>query len=382
MNETENTGEFSAEETLDETDKKCPACGGTLDFDPKTGELVCAYCGTVVDIEDEEKASAAELDFSEAENRENKDWGTEKRVIICKNCGAETVYDAETVSGECPYCGSNQVMEAGGEDIMAPGGVCPFTVTKDGAADSFGSWLKGKWFCPGSAKKAARAGKMRGVYLPYWTFDTETRTSYTARYGKERVVRRGKETEVRIEWYRTYGRYDKFVNDELICATKNHDAAMLRGIEPFDTESNLEYKPEYIAGFASERYSVGLSDAWESAKVKIKNDIESDVYSEVRSRHHTSHVKDVNVSVFYDEIKYKYLLLPIWISSFKYKDKTYNFMVNGRTGRVNGKYPVSPLRVAAAIALGAGAAALIGWLFMNGESEAAMQIQNMYGFLL
>ena len=371
MNETENMGELRAEETLEQTDKKCPTCGGTLDFDPKTGELACAYCGTIVDIEDEAKESAKELDFDEAENTENRDWGAEKRTVICKNCGAETVYDAETVSGECPYCGSNQVMEAGGENIMAPGGVCPFTVTKESASQSFLGWLKNKLFCPSAAKKAAKAGKMHGIYLPYWTFDAQTHTFYTARYGKERVVRRGKETHVRIDWYHTRGSYDKFINDELVCATKNHDTAMLRGIEPFDTESNLEYKPEYVAGFASERYSVGLRDAWKEAKSDINREIDSDVHQKVRTEHHTSHVDSVRLSVSYRNITYKYLLLPVWLSTYTYKGKVYRFMVNGRTGRVSGKYPVSPLRVAIAVVLGIAAVALLAWLFMGGDSSGA-----------
>ncbi len=377
MTETENTPEFSAEKTLEQTDKKCPACGGTLDFDPKTGELMCTYCNAIVDIEDDAKERARELDFNMAENAENRDWGTEKRAVICKNCGAETIYDAEAVSGECPYCGSNQVMEAGGENIMAPGGVCPFTVTKESAAGRFLSWIKGKIFCPSAAKKAAKAGQMHGIYLPYWTFDAQTHTFYTARYGKERVVRRGKdkETQIVIDWYHTRGSYDKFINDELVCATTNHDRAMLRGIEPFDTENNLVYKPEYIAGFASERYSLGLRDAWGEAKRDIESGIDSDVERKVRNEYNTTHVDSVRINVSYGNLTYKYLLLPVWLSTYTYKGKVYKFMVNGRTGRVSGKYPISPLRVAIAVLLGLCVVGLFVWLAASDASGTAVVVQ-------
>lgn len=373
MNETENTGEFSTEveETLEKTDEKCPQCGGTLDFNPETGELICTYCGATVDIDDDEKKRAKELDFLMAENDASCDWGAKTRTVICKNCGAETVYDAGTVSGECPYCGSNQVMEAGGEDIMAPGGVCPFTVTQSTAGERFAGWLKSKLFCPRAAKKAAKAGKISGVYLPYWTFDSDTYSSYTARYGREHTVRRGKETHVEIRWYHTRGFYNTFINDELVAATGKHDKKMLAAIEPFDTENNLEYKPEYLAGFASERYSLGLSEAWEEAKQGMASTIESDVYAKVRSEYNTNHVDSVRVHTDYRNVTYKYLLLPVWMSSFEYKGKTYRFMVNGRSGRVGGKYPISPLRVALAVLLGISAAMLLAYIFASGEADVA-----------
>lgn len=373
MNEKENTGDFfaEAEKTLEKTDEKCPQCGGTLDFNPETGELSCTYCGATVDIDDEEKKRASELDFNLAENAASRDWGAETRTVVCKNCGAETVYDAQTVSGECPYCGSNQVMEAGGESIMAPGGVCPFTVTKSTAGERFGAWLRGKLFCPRAAKKAAKAGKISGIYLPYWTFDAHTYSSYTARYGREHTVRRGKETHVEIRWYHTRGFYNTFINDELVAATGNHDKKMLATIEPFDTENNLEYKPEYLAGFASERYTLGLSDAWDEARQDMARTIEADVYAKVRREYHTSHVDSVRVRTDYRNVTYKYLLLPVWMSSFEYKGKTYRFMVNGRSGRVGGKYPISPLRVAIAVLLGLSAAALLGYLLMYGEADTA-----------
>jgi len=380
MNETENTGAFSeeTEETLERTDKKCPQCGGTLDFNPETGELACTYCGATVDIEDEDKTRAEELDFRLAEHSASCDWGAQTRTVVCKNCGAETVYDAETVSGECPYCGSNQVMEAGGESVMAPGGVCPFTVTNESARTCFSKWLKSKLFCPRDAKKAAKAGKITGIYLPYWTFDTDTRSEYTARYGKERTVRRGKETKVVIHWYHTHGRYGCFINDELVCASQNHDMNMLRQIEPFDTEQNLEYKPEYLAGFASERYAVGLSDAWVKAQAEIREKLANDIREKVAREYRTNHVDSVRFHTDYRNVTYKYLLLPVWMSSYTYKGKTYRFMVNGRSGRVGGKYPVSPLRVALAVLLGLGAVALFAYLFMYGGAEdmAEVYIRN------
>jgi hypothetical protein len=262
-------------------------------------------------------------------------------------------------------------MEAGGESIMAPGGVCPFTVTKSAACERFTGWLKGRLFCPSAAKKAAKAGHFSGIYLPYWTFDADTYSNYTARYGRERTVRRGKETRVEIRWYHTRGFYHRFINDELVAATKNHDKKMLESIEPFDTDNNLEYKPEYLAGFASERYSVGLNEAWDDARRDMARDIESDIYAKVRREYHTSHVNSVHVYTDYRNVTYKYLLLPVWMSSFEYKGKNYRFMVNGRSGRVGGKYPVSPLRVAIAVLLGLSAAALLAYLFMQGEADTA-----------
>ena len=54
------------------------------------------------------------------------------------------------------------------------------------------------------------------------------------------------------------------------------------------------------------------------------------------------------MSTAYSDITYKYLLLPLWKSSYCYKEKRYHFAVNGQTGKVSGKAPISALRVAIA----------------------------------
>lgn len=145
--------------------------------------------------------------------------------------------------------------------------------------------------------------------------------------------------------------------------------ACFPGIEPFDTENNVAYKPEYIAGFASERYSVGLKAAWEKAKNFIKSRLLSHITAKIKKEHHADRVDSVNVKTAYRNITYKYLMLPVWMSSFVYKGRVYQFMVNGQTGKVSGKAPVSPLRVAIAVFIGVVIVGLIAVALLYGGGE-------------
>lgn len=343
--------EINMAETMKETDKKCPQCGGVMDFNPATGGLKCPYCDYEQEIEKSADESdtpqkAAELDFASAEFTENCDWGIATKTVICKACGAESVYDTMETAAVCPFCGSNQVMEANEQNTMAPGGVVPFSVSDKDASERFKQWIKKKWFCPKLAKDSAKAKRFKGIYLPYWTFDTEGSAHYTAKYGIDHTsTDEDGHTKVDTIWYSTSGYYVQFYNDELVLASNQHDSKMLHGIEPFDTENNKAYKPEYIAGFVAERYSLGVKDAWETAKISIKKKMNKEINSKILADHSADHVKQLNFAPQYDAVTYKYLLLPIWVSNFVYKDKVYQFMVNGQTGKVHGKTPISVPKV-------------------------------------
>ncbi|MBO5484995.1 MAG: hypothetical protein J6K58_06995 [Lachnospiraceae bacterium] len=331
-------------ETNEETDKKCPQCGGVMDFNPATGNLKCPYCDyeEIIQIQKEEPKKAEELDFYAAEHTANKNWGTETKTVLCNACGAQSIYDALQTSAVCPFCGSNQVMDANSQDTIAPGGVVPFRISDKEASELFKKWIKRRWFCPKLAKDSAKPKRFNGIYLPYWTFDADTYSSYHGDYGIDHK-RKDREGNIHIEtdWHRTSGSYREFINDELVLASSNHDMSILHKLEPFDTENNKAYKPEYIAGFVAERYSLGLKDAWNTAMISIRAKLKHHISDKIQREHHADHVRNVNLRTDYSDITYKYLLLPIWISNFKYNDKVYQFMVNGQTGKVAGKTPVS-----------------------------------------
>lgn len=370
-----NDGYYESDEyikhvdTKDETDRKCPNCEGTMDYNPETKGLKCPYCGyeEEIKINDSNLDKAQELDFSLAEQKGNCDWGAGKKVVICESCGAESVYDELQISNECPYCGSNQVMEEKGKETLAPGGVVPFVITAKEAAVRFKGWIKRRLFCPRKAKQSAKPKAFKGLYLPYWTFDTHTESDYTAQYGKHRLVKDddGKD-EIVTDWYRTSGTYTENIDDQLVIGTNRHDESMLRKIEPFNTADNKTYKPEYVAGFIAERYSIGLKDAWEKAKGFISSRLRSNIRSKILRNHNADEVRNLNIRTSYSRVTYKYLLLPVWISSFRYNDKIYQFVVNGQTGEVAGKSPISPLRVAIAIIIGIVVIGLVYYFYTQG----------------
>ena len=346
-----------SETTVKETDKKCPNCGATIKFDPASGKLNCEYCGYSCELPKADDENAiVELDFEAEANKESFDWGQEKKSVECKHCGAVTIYDALETSAVCPFCGSTSVMPAANANSVSPGAVVPFSVTKETAGESFSKWLKKKWFAPKKAKKNARPDAFQGVYLPYWTYDTQTTSNFTAQAGYDRKVKKKDGSyETVTDWKFVSGVYQEFIDDETVMASKRHEKSGVKDCEPFKLSKLVPYSPQVLCGFAAERYSIGLKEGWEKAQQSIKSKLSSHIESHVKSVWNCNRVSHVRFSTIYSNITYKYILVPAWISSFQFKDKVYQFAVNGQTGKVGGKAPVSALRVILAVLLGIGA---------------------------
>ncbi|WP_219834985.1 hypothetical protein [Paenibacillus sp. R14(2021)] len=357
----------------------CQGCGGQMMYDTASQTLKCRYCGSERQVEDgtEQAPVEYELDFNDEDKASMKDWGAEQQVIKCGNCSGEMLLPANQTAAVCAFCGSPKVLSQGNPGSIRPESVIPFHVSREQAAQAFNAWRKKKWFIPNAFKKGSVSSNLNGIYVPFWTFDTNTDSSYRAEVGvyhyrmetRTRVVNGKTETyteQVRYTvWHWTSGTYRQFFNDVLIPASGQYDSKLLHKLNDFKLNQLTPYKPEYLSGFIAERYSVSLPAGWEEAKSRV----DAELQSEIRSGISGDEVRFLSIDTRYFDQTYKHILLPIWNANYLYQSKTYRYMVNGETGSVTGRVPRSGWKIAAFVLVCLVLLGVIGFIIAQQQSN-------------
>ncbi|QHT62859.1 hypothetical protein GXP70_24680 [Paenibacillus lycopersici] len=334
----------------------CQACGGQMEFDIASQMLKCRYCGNEKPIAEGpgETPVEHELNWADESDAAMMDWGMEQQVIKCDNCGGEMLLPARQTATVCGFCGSPKVLSQGSLNSIRPEFVIPFRVSKEQAGQAFQTWRRKKWFIPNEFKKQSVASNLNGIYVPFWTYDAQTASSYRAEVGvyhyrqeiRTRTVNGKTETyteNVRYTvWHWTSGNYEHFFDDLLIPASGQYDSELLHKLHDYQLDQLTAYKPEYLSGFMAERYSVSLKDGWEQAAARITARLRGDIRSLIGG----DEIRNLDIDTSYSDRTYKHILLPVWNASYRYKDKTYRYMVNGETKLVTGYVPRSPWKIA------------------------------------
>ncbi|MCR6639583.1 MAG: hypothetical protein NVV82_11550 [Sporocytophaga sp.] len=342
----------------------CKSCGAILKFAPGTNALQCEYCGTVNEIVISNDAEEIlELDFNAHADLDLNLQGESHQIssVKCTGCGAESTLKPNVTADECAFCGTALVLKnAHIKTVLKPKSVLPFKIDKKQAYKDFGKWLGALWFAPNDLKKYAVSEKLDGIYLPYWTFDTNTQTDYTGQQGIDRyeteyynTIENGKtvtktRTRVVTDWYYAAGSVANSFDDVLINASHSLPRDYVEVLEPWDLDGLMPFNENYLAGFKSESYQVGLKDGFELAKRKIKGTIEDTIRRDIGGNHQRIHSTDT----VYSNITFKHTLLPLWISSFRYRGKSYRFLINARTGETKGDRPYSWMKIAGTVVSG------------------------------
>lgn len=333
---------------------KCKECGANLKYLPGTPYLNCEFCGTKNEIESEKDIEIIENDFEKfLIEKENLEIKQEISTVNCTNCGASTTLLLNITSSSCPYCDTPLVIKnATTSTILKPAYILPFKIDRKKASSEFENWVKGLWFAPDKLKDYAShsAEKLNGIYMPYWTYDSNTVTHYSAMRGvyyyvTESYTNSEGKTQTRqvqrTNWFPASGTvYNKF-DDVLVVSSKSLPENLTNDLEPWDLKELLAYNDKFLTGFITESYQVDLKSGFEKAKSKMQSVIQSSVISDIGGD--VQQVSSVNSS--YNDIKFKHILLPVWLSSYKYKNKVFRFLINARTGEVQGERPYSALKI-------------------------------------
>jgi DNA-directed RNA polymerase subunit RPC12/RpoP len=337
-----------------------------MTFDPASGELACPYCGGKKVIETEQGKTIVEHDFTY--DLPQTEWGTTTSVVHCNNCGAEMVVPENSIAQFCAFCGSPILVKNENAQTISPEAVVPFKITQEKAINAFKTWIKGKFFSPGSLKNENQVQKLKGIYIPFFTYDSNTSSTYTAQAGTHYYTTESYTTEENghtvthqrevqhTSWRPVSGGLDKFFNDVLIIASKYVDKNLVK--LTFNLSELVPYQKDYIFGFLAENNSISKDDCWIKARDVIETNIQTDIKSSIKA----DEVAELVVHTNYSDVKFKAILLPVWISIYTFKGKKYKFMVNGQSGEVKGQAPLSASRILMSILLTLGIPALFFFL--------------------
>lgn len=324
---------------------KCPCCGGAIAFDSTIQKMKCPYCET--EFEMETLADYANQLGDDADDSMNWDemGGSEwqdgekdaLRSYVCRSCGGEIVGDATTAATSCPFCGNPVVMTEQFAGKLKPDLVIPFKLDKKAAKDALTRHLTGKRLLPKIFKDQNHIDEIRGIYVPFWLFDTDAAASVRYRATRINTWSDSRYNYTETEHFSVHRGGNLSFEGIPVDGSEKMADDLMESIEPFDTSEAVSFNSAYLAGYLADKYDVSAESSIERANARVKSSTESAFAATVNGY---ASVKVENSSVSLSSGKAKYALFPVWLLNTTWKNKQYTFAMNGQTGKFVGDLPV------------------------------------------
>jgi len=369
----------------------CGKCGAKVEFDPRSRSLKCPYCGhdTVISepARGEKARAVVEHEFDvyvrKLEEVSTGEISGRSSQVKCTGCGAVVLLEDKVVTENCPFCGTHlENKPESVEGMIPPESIIPFELDLRASRQAFQKWIVGLWFAPSALKKLADLGQLTGIYIPYWTYDAMTYSQYNGlrgddyqetEYYTEQDAQGNSVTKSRTvtktRWTPVSGEVQHFFDDVLVCGSKSLAQNLVDSLEPWKLAELEPFKSEFLAGLKTERYAVGLRDGLSVAKRKMEPTIDSLIRQDIGGNHQQITMKHTR----YLAITFKHCLLPVWVANYRYQDKLFHILVNGRTGKVSGERPWSFWKIFGLVAAILAVIALIAIIFMSAQKSNSNQ---------
>lgn len=313
---------------------KCPNCGSDMVYDADTGKLACPSCRAQFDI--------GEMDGQLQSAAEPESAGTV--TYHCDNCGADLMALHETAATTCTFCGAGVVLADRVTGGRSPRYVIPFTISKEEAIKTFKKWCRNGLLTPRGFMTADRIKSITGIYVPFWLYDLNSRVRVHATGTKVRTYTRGDYLYTETHFYDVYRELDLHYVKVPVDASVKMDDTFMDRLEPYQYSGLKEFKAPYLAGFLAEKYQFTDEELLGRAKSKIRGFIESAIGSSLSG--YTA-VTRTSEDIDTRNVESHYVMLPVWLVVYDYNNFEHNFVMNGQTGKVVGKPPLSAGKIAA-----------------------------------
>ena len=266
-------------------------------------------------------------------------------VVQCMGCGGRLVYDADAERTACVFCASVALEPAELLDLEEPEVAVPFRISEDGAARRFGAWATSSWWYPKALRRADL--RLSRVYIPAWKFEARVGAHYAGlasadtRSGKR--PESGAETMQRTTW---------------VAASLGLSTAELEALSPFHEDEAVPWSAEDDDAEAYE--TSGLSER--AARTMARDRFETLARNQIARRKRLSDCKVLaEIAVEHAAL----MLLPVYVGSFRFRNKPWRFVVNAQTGRITGEAPLDRTKIAFVVA-GVLLIAMLWWIRQGG----------------
>lgn len=259
------------------------------------------------------------------------------RSYVCKSCGGEIVGDENTAATACPYCGNPVVMMGQFSGSLRPDCVIPFKLDKKAAKAALLKHYGGKKLLPKVFKDQNHIDEVKGVYVPFWLFDTDVDANIRYKATRTRTWSDSNYNYTETSFFSvTRGGSIGFECVPVDGSSKMEDDLM-ESIEPFDISGAVDFQTAYLAGYLADKYDVDANQSMERANERIKRSTEEAFASTVQGY---SSVTPEATSVRLRNGTAKYALYPVWLLNTTWNGKKYTFAMNGQTGKLVGDLPL------------------------------------------
>lgn len=277
--------------------------------------------------------------------------GAQRREVQCQSCHAISVFVDGKVADRCEFCGSPSIIEHESlGDAITPQSVLPFKISDGQVRESIRAWYGTRWFAPNRLKTAALTDTLKGIYLPYWTFDAHVSANWTAEAGyhyyetesyTENGQRKTRQVQ-RTRWEDASGSLRHFFDDELVPGTVGVHQDLLQQIGSFPTTTDLKpYSPEFVRGWMVERYQVDLRRAAQSNETLMQEQTRALCSAQVPG----DTQRNLQVDATFRGRTFKHILVPVWLVSYTYGSRSFQVLANGYTGQIAGERPYSWVKI-------------------------------------
>ncbi len=323
----------------------CPNCGADLKFNADEQKFTCEFCqGSFTEEKvkelfrrmNEPPASVEDEEENDQHDESEREFCENTNLYQCPSCGAEIMADSNTAASFCYYCHNPVILKGRVDGKDKPSKVLPFSFGRDKAIEYFNQWVKDKKYVPNDLVSEKQIEKMTGLYVPFWVADATTNTRMTAMANNIRTWTSGGYVYTETSNFSVLRDVNIEYNGIPADGSKKIEDSVMEAIEPFDYTKLRDFDMSYLSGFFADRYDVNKEEMYPRIHQRMFENNTAVVESSCS--YSNMYNKEFKNNVL--KIRWNYMLLPVWFMTYKYKDRIWEYAINGQTGKVSGELPI------------------------------------------